>query len=56
MKKPANFRVSTRLLKAAKVIHHMGPKYLIIKKGEHGALLFHARSNVLTHLRFPWRK
>lgn len=29
------------LLKAARVIHDMGPKYLIIKKGEHGALLFH---------------
>ena len=29
------------LLKAAKVIHEMGPTYLIIKKGEHGALLFH---------------
>lgn len=29
------------LLKAAKVIQDMGPKYLIIKKGEHGALLFH---------------
>lgn len=29
------------LVKAAKVIHEMGPKYLIIKKGEHGALLFH---------------
>jgi sugar/nucleoside kinase (ribokinase family) len=29
------------LLKAAKIIHKMGPKYLIIKKGEHGALLFH---------------
>ncbi len=29
------------LLKAARVIHEMGPKYLIIKKGEHGALLFH---------------
>lgn len=28
------------LLKAAKVIHDMGPKYLIIKKGEHGAMLF----------------
>ena len=28
------------LLKAAKVILKMGPKYLIIKKGEHGALLF----------------
>jgi len=29
------------LLKASRVIHEMGPKYLIIKKGEHGALLFH---------------
>lgn len=28
------------LVKAAEAIHHMGPKYLIIKKGEHGALLF----------------
>ena len=29
------------LVKAAAVIRKMGPKYLIIKKGEHGALLFH---------------
>ncbi|MFN5910864.1 MAG: PfkB family carbohydrate kinase [Bacteroidota bacterium] len=29
------------LVKAARVIRDMGPKYLIIKKGEHGALLFH---------------
>jgi sugar/nucleoside kinase (ribokinase family) len=29
------------LVKAAKTIMGMGPKYLIIKKGEHGALLFH---------------
>jgi sugar/nucleoside kinase (ribokinase family) len=29
------------LVKAAKVIRAMGPKILIIKKGEHGALLFH---------------
>jgi sugar/nucleoside kinase (ribokinase family) len=28
------------LPKAAEAIHKMGPKYLIIKKGEHGALLF----------------
>lgn len=28
------------LMKAAKKILQMGPKYLIIKKGEHGALLF----------------
>lgn len=29
------------LLKAAKKIGEMGPQFLIIKKGEHGALLFH---------------
>ena len=28
------------LVKAAKKIMQMGPKYLVIKKGEHGALLF----------------
>ncbi|MBK6389598.1 MAG: bifunctional hydroxymethylpyrimidine kinase/phosphomethylpyrimidine kinase [Saprospiraceae bacterium] len=28
------------LVKAAEIIHRMGPKTLIIKKGEHGALLF----------------
>jgi sugar/nucleoside kinase (ribokinase family) len=28
------------IVKAAKAIMKMGPKYLIIKKGEHGALLF----------------
>jgi sugar/nucleoside kinase (ribokinase family) len=28
------------LVKAAAVIQKMGPKYLVIKKGEHGALLF----------------
>ncbi len=28
------------LIKAAKIIQDMGPEYLIIKKGEHGALLF----------------
>lgn len=30
------------LVNAAKVIHEMGPKFLVIKKGEHGALLFYA--------------
>ena len=29
------------LVRAAKTIMAMGPKFLIIKKGEHGALLFH---------------
>ncbi len=31
------------LLTAAEKIQAMGPKYLIIKKGEHGALLFHGK-------------
>ncbi|MBK7106594.1 MAG: sugar kinase [Ignavibacteriae bacterium] len=29
------------LIKASRIIREMGPEYLIIKKGEHGALLFH---------------
>lgn len=29
------------LVKAAEEIQKMGPKYVVIKKGEHGALLFH---------------
>ena len=29
------------IVKAAREIMKMGPKYLVIKKGEHGALLFH---------------
>ncbi len=29
------------LVKAAQKIHALGPKFVIIKKGEHGALLFH---------------
>lgn len=33
------------LAKAAKVIMEMGPKFLVIKKGEHGALLFN-KNNV----------
>lgn len=31
------------LVKAAMKIQEMGPKYVIIKKGEHGALLFHEK-------------
>ena len=30
------------IVKAARKIMEMGPKFLVIKKGEHGALLFHA--------------
>ncbi len=29
------------LVKAAKMIHEMGPRFIAIKKGEHGALLFY---------------
>ncbi|WP_372917207.1 PfkB family carbohydrate kinase [Salegentibacter sp.] len=29
------------LVKAARKIEELGPKYIVIKKGEHGALLFH---------------
>jgi len=29
------------LVKAAAKIHTLGPKYVVIKKGEHGALIFH---------------
>lgn len=29
------------LVKAARIIADMGPKYIVTKKGEHGALLFH---------------
>lgn len=29
------------LVRAAAKIHEMGPQYVVIKKGEHGALLFH---------------
>ncbi len=32
------------LVKAARAIRAMGPKYLVIKKGEHGALLFHGEN------------
>ena len=32
------------LVKAAQKILSMGPKYLVIKKGEHGALLFHGNN------------
>lgn len=47
------------LVKAADKIHHMGPKILVIKKGEHGALLFNegqifiAPALPLTHVADP---
>ena len=33
------------LVKAARAVLKMGPKYLVIKKGEHGALLFHGEED-----------
>ncbi|MGF1669157.1 MAG: PfkB family carbohydrate kinase [Balneolaceae bacterium] len=40
------------LFKAAKMIRNLGPKYLIIKKGEHGALLF-TGEEIFTAPAFP---
>ena len=37
------------LVKAAKLIREMGPKYLVIKKGEHGALLFYGTHVFYVH-------
>lgn len=41
------------LLKAARAILQMGPRYLIIKKGEHGALLFHAAEGEVSYFYCP---
>ena len=43
------------LVKAAKAIMEMGPKFLVIKKGEHGALLFHG-DHVFFAPAFRWKK
>jgi len=40
------------LVAAARNIHEMGPKYVVIKKGEHGALLFND-DNVFVFFFFP---
>lgn len=32
------------LVKAARIIRGMGPEFLVVKKGEHGALLFHGQN------------
>ena len=42
------------IVKAAKKILEMGPKFLIIKKGEHGALLFH-ENHVFLPLHYHWK-
>ena len=38
---------ATNVLSAAKKISEMGPSYVIIKKGEHGALLYHKEQTFL---------
>lgn len=43
------------LVVAAQKIHEMGPKYVVIKKGEHGALLFH-EDNVFFAPALPLRE
>ena len=43
------------LVNAAKKIHEMGPKYVVIKKGEHGAMLFN-KSEFFTIPAFPVKK
>ncbi len=43
------------LVKAATEIHAMGPDYVVIKKGEHGALLFH-HDEVFFAPALPWKK
>jgi sugar/nucleoside kinase (ribokinase family) len=42
------------LVKAAAKIHTMGPKYVVIKKGEHGALIFH-KSIFSLHQHCLWK-
>jgi hypothetical protein len=42
------------LVKAAHAILAMGPKYLVVKKGEHGALLF-SKDGCSSPRRCPWR-
>ena len=34
----------------------MGPKYIVIKKGEHGALLFHKEDSFLCTCPYLWKK
>ncbi|MBL7473814.1 PfkB family carbohydrate kinase [Robertkochia sediminum] len=43
------------LVNAAEKIHQMGPAYVVIKKGEHGALLFH-KENIFFAPALPLRE
>jgi len=41
------------LIKAARLILNMGPRYLVIKKGEHGAFLFHVEDGQVQYFFCP---
>jgi sugar/nucleoside kinase (ribokinase family) len=41
------------LMKAARAVLKMGPRYLVIKKGEHGALLFHMEGDEIRYFFCP---
>ena len=43
-----SFTDSMNLMQAAKAIHSMGPGTVVVKRGEHGAILFHAGQPFLT--------
>ena len=47
MKKLRQITETHSLVEAAQKLHVMGPSYVIIKKGEHGALLFHDQQDIL---------
>jgi len=43
------------LIEAAKSIIEMGPKFVVIKKGEHGSLLYDSRDNIFVLPAYPAR-
>ena len=43
-----SFTDSMNLMQAAKAIHSMGPSTVVVKRGEHGAILFHEGQPFLT--------
>ena len=43
-----SFTDSMNLMQAAKAIHSMGPRTVVVKRGEHGAILFHEGQPFLT--------
>lgn len=43
-----SFTDSVNLMQAARAIHSMGPRTVVVKRGEHGAILFHEGQPFLT--------